>query len=142
MRAMRKFKSENLPNKLTRARAQKIPLPTGVIGTVFATFPSEYIFDPSTLEEVWRVLKQGGTFSFILMAEPSGNTFTENLVRRLFRITGESGDLDPTWLEPLQDVGFKAHFMTVESVSSNVNLVIASKAPIPAQDDLKNQTVQ
>lgn len=67
-----------------RALAQHLPYPSNSFDTVVATFPSGYVFDPSTLREVKRVLRSwsvegsetGGRFVIVgLYADYRGKTF-------------------------------------------------------------------
>ncbi len=47
-------------DRMSRARAQKLPFSTGYFGSVVSTFPSEYIAEHETLGELARVLEPGG----------------------------------------------------------------------------------
>jgi SAM-dependent methyltransferase len=51
------------------ARAQALPFPEARFDTVVATFPSEYILDPATHQEIHRVLAPGGRLVIVPSAE-------------------------------------------------------------------------
>jgi ubiquinone/menaquinone biosynthesis C-methylase UbiE len=138
----RNIQAEKLPVRLIRARAQQLPIRTHSIGALIATFPTDYIFDRSTIEEAWRVLKQSGTLSTILMAEPTGSTFIDRFARWIFLFTGETKALDPDWLKPFRAVGFNAQFETVHLVRSSVKMIIARKEAKPSQEPSKDEQVQ
>jgi SAM-dependent methyltransferase len=53
---------------ICRARAQALPFPAGSFDSVVSTFPSDYIANPQTLEEIGRVLRAGGR----LVVVPAG----------------------------------------------------------------------
>ncbi len=55
--ARRKLGSQHL---VIQGSAQGLPFSDGSFDTVVATFPSEYIYDPATIDEVARVLRAGG----------------------------------------------------------------------------------
>ena len=45
---------------LVRARAQALPFRAGAFDSVVSTFPTEFIVDPATVQEIARVIEQGG----------------------------------------------------------------------------------
>ncbi len=67
-RARRRLRRAGHRPRLVRARAQALPFPSERFHRVVATFPTEYVFDARTVEEVWRVLKPGGRFDILLSA--------------------------------------------------------------------------
>jgi ubiquinone/menaquinone biosynthesis C-methylase UbiE len=119
------------PN-LSRGLAQAIPFPAETFDTVLSTFPSNYIFDPSTLLEVHRTLKNGGRFIVLPVAWIIGNKLMERYAAGLFRVTGQA----PT--EPVEivserlkqtftEAGFDVKIEQVEVKSSLVLIVLAEK---------------
>jgi ubiquinone/menaquinone biosynthesis C-methylase UbiE len=48
------------PDLVIHGSAQDIPFPVNSFDNVVSTFPSEYIYDPRTINEVARVLRPGG----------------------------------------------------------------------------------
>ena len=63
---------------LSEGLAQQLPF-QACFDTVVATFPSEYIFDPCTIKEIYRVLVPGGKMVILLTALP-GN---QNLLTKV-----------------------------------------------------------
>ncbi len=79
--AARRIKKQRQKVNLTRGLAQCMPFPEH-FETVVATFPSEYIFDPRTIEEINRVLVPGGTLIVLLsMMPPHGSVLNKILLR-------------------------------------------------------------
>lgn len=79
---------------LIRADARHLPLPNASFDVVAATFPSNYIFDPSTLAEISRVLAPSGRLIVLISAIIAPRNFSEWLSRwifRLFRLAGFEG---------------------------------------------------
>ncbi len=67
-RAKRRLRQIGYPARLVCARAQALPFLAETFDRIVATFPTEYVFEPRTVEEAWRVLKPGGRFDILLSA--------------------------------------------------------------------------
>lgn len=63
--ARRKVQRSGGEARLVHSRAQRLPFAAERFSDVVATFPAEYILDPATLSEVWRVLRPGGQLLLI-----------------------------------------------------------------------------
>ena len=59
------------PN-LVNARSQQLPFAKDNIPQIVVTFPSEYIVDPETLSEIYRVLAPGGSAVTLFYAWHAG----------------------------------------------------------------------
>jgi len=91
---------------LTRGLAQQLPFASESFNTIIATFPAEYIFDPSTLAEVKRCLLNGGRFVVLPAALPR-NPF----LHWLFRVTGQApSEALKIFRERLEEPFIKAEF--------------------------------
>ncbi len=118
--------------RLTRGLAQALPFPSQMFDSVVSTFPSEYIFDPRTLSDVFRVLRNGGRFIILPVAWITGRAFLDRLAAWLFRVTGETPAnvmdiIGERTVQPLEKAGFKVETEQIEIASSVVLIVIASK---------------
>lgn len=122
--SLRKLKLQPM---IVRGKVQRLPFASKSMGTVFATFPTEFIVDLQTLKEVWRVLKDQGSLLIVFMAEVTGTNMLDRFIRWLFRFTGESKDWDPKWLEPFYEQGFIAQLEQVEFERSLVMMIRAQK---------------
>ncbi|MBN2116217.1 MAG: methyltransferase domain-containing protein [Anaerolineales bacterium] len=117
---------------LTRGVAQHLPFPNKTFDTVVATFPAEYIFDPTTLAEAQRVLVQGGRFVILPGALITGRGALDRLLAWVFRITGEtppnlSEMIRERTREPFAQAGFQVETHEVTVRSSLVFIVLAIK---------------
>ena len=87
--ARRKMIQHGLVPRLARARAQALPFPAKTFAAVIATFPTEFIVDPATLDEVHRVLKDAGR----LVIVPNGVLTKGGVAREgleaAYRVTGQ-----------------------------------------------------
>lgn len=57
---LHRMKKEKINLPILQARAQEIPFPDNSLLNIISTFPSGYIFDDGTLNEIARVLAVGG----------------------------------------------------------------------------------
>jgi len=131
VRAAANLSKNNFPTTLTRGYAQLLPFASDSFDSLVATFPSEYIIDPATLAEVWRVMRPGGRLVVALSALPGSASLFDRATAWLFRVTGQSGDLT----ENIED-RIRAHFaaskfrldvIRVEVRQSTVLMIVAEK---------------
>ena len=118
--------------RLTRGLSQALPFPSQMFDSVVSTFPSEYIFDPRTLSDVFRVLRNGGRFIILPVAWITGRAFLDRIAAWLFRVTGETPAnvmdiIGERTIQPLEKAGFKVETEQIEIASSVVLIVIAGK---------------
>lgn len=112
---------------LVNSLAQALPYPSGIFQTVVSTFPSEYIFHPQTLAEVWRVLAPGGKFVVLPLAWITGRRPLERLAAWWFHVTGEVPRFHNKALDPLRKLGFLPHAEYIDLPSSRLLIVEARK---------------
>jgi ubiquinone/menaquinone biosynthesis C-methylase UbiE len=117
---------------LARGLSQSLPFPADVFDCIVSTFPSEYIFDPGTLLEVRRTLKNGGRLLVVPAAWIIGNSLMERYAAALFRVTGQAPSepveiIRERFKQPFTDMGFETKIEQVEVKSSLVLIVIAEK---------------
>ncbi len=126
------FHSGCTQNRLVRGLAQSLPFSNSIFDTLVATFPSEFIFEPQTLREAWRTLKNGGRFVVLPAAWITGKKLMERYAAELFRVTGQAPS-DPIEVvcerlkTPFVEAGFKVEMEQIEVKSSLVMIVIAKK---------------
>jgi ubiquinone/menaquinone biosynthesis C-methylase UbiE len=75
---------------LVNGYAQFLPFPNGSFSSVVATFPSEYIANPSTLQEIARVLVDDGEFLCLPAAWITGKGPFHRAAATLFKITHQA----------------------------------------------------
>ena len=125
--AHRRVRRAGLAPRLVRARAQELPFRAASFDCVVSTFPAEYILEPASIREIWRVLQAGARLVIVAMAEIRSRRPLDRLARWLFRVTGQSGDLPPEWADPLVRIGFDIHRVELAVSRSNVTQIIGSK---------------
>jgi ubiquinone/menaquinone biosynthesis C-methylase UbiE len=114
------------PN-LVNGTAQNLPYPEGIFQSVAATFPTQYIFDPSSLAEIYRVLTPGGRLVVLTTALITGRGLQEKTAAWLFKITGQSTPMERHLLEPARRAGFHVKVQPIKLKSSILMLLIAEK---------------
>lgn len=119
---------------LARGLAQHLPFPDATFDTVIATFPADYIFDPLTLTEAHRVLRENGRFVILPGAVLTGGGAWDRLMAWAFRVTGQtppdlSEIIHERSKEPFAKAGFwvKTHELKIRS--SIVFVMAAVKLP-------------
>jgi len=88
--ASRKLQRRGLAVSLCRGRAQMLPFAHQTFDTIVATFPTEFIYDPVSLDEMNRVLRPSGTL-VIVPGAYFHNPLARFFVEWLYLITGQRG---------------------------------------------------
>jgi ubiquinone/menaquinone biosynthesis C-methylase UbiE len=108
-----------------------LPFRNESFSTIVATFPAEYIVFPETLAQIYRTLQPGGRFVLLPMAWLSGTSPFHRIAAWLFRITGQSVEVDHPALEKglslILEAGFSVKTKTIQHTHSSVLIVKAEK---------------
>jgi ubiquinone/menaquinone biosynthesis C-methylase UbiE len=91
--ARRRLHAAGLAVPLVRARAQALPFYDGSFDSVVATFPTEFILEPTTLRETARVLGSGGRLVVVAWARLSERDPLSRFIGWLYRVTGQGKPL-------------------------------------------------
>ncbi|MGA7671138.1 MAG: methyltransferase domain-containing protein [Nitrolancea sp.] len=75
-----------LAGQLLRANATRLPLQSGSIGSCVSTFPSGFILQPETLNEIARVLRRGGVFLVVMSGETTERVWWRSPIRLMLRL--------------------------------------------------------
>jgi len=131
--ARRRFRKQGLIPRLTIGYAQYLPFPRQAFDCVVSTFPSEYIFEPKTLNEIRRVLQPGGRLVIVPTAWITGRGALEKMMAWLLRLLGETpgkpGQLPAILRDRFTHAGFGVQSKLVEMRGSQVLIVIATYYP-------------
>jgi ubiquinone/menaquinone biosynthesis C-methylase UbiE len=125
---------------LVQAKAQALPFKENEFHSILSTFPSEYIYDPFSLKEAWRVLKPEGVLVIIPSVEEilgfkSQNNWLlallDTFASALYRITGESIDTNTEtvneFIKRFNDPGFTWDIQHVRQKRAIVMRIMAKK---------------
>ncbi len=111
---------------LLRAVGQQLPFADAKFSDVVATFPAEYILQPPTLREAWRVLEPGGQLLLIDAAQFNRRDAYTAAVDVAYRATQQvrAEDVRPRLLRAS---GFAVREQWLAVRDSSVQLLIATK---------------
>lgn len=125
--ARRKLLHHGLTPQLVRGKAQALPFPDASFDAVVSTFPTEFIVDPATIREVYRVLKPGSRLVFVPNGALTGRGVIEQGIEVAYKATGQRG----AWPEHIMDrftaQGFKLTTLIEPCYRSVAQVVIAEK---------------
>jgi len=121
--------------RLVRGVAQSLPFPPAAFDTVIATFPSEYIFDPLTLTEVHRTLRDGGRFVLLPLAWITGKGLLDRFLAWIFRFTGQVPRDPVEFLTSRMSTffsaaGYQVEIQLVHLRKSNALIALATKSAV------------
>lgn len=86
--ARRRLRDGSCDVPLVRARAQALPFRAGAFDSVVSTFPTEFIVDPATLQEVARVIGQAGR-AVVVPGIVFGASLPARALELLYTVTGQ-----------------------------------------------------
>ncbi len=119
--------SDHASPPLITGCAQALPFPGCSFEQIVTTFPTEYIVDPRTLEETYRVLSPGGRLVILPVAWITGGAWYDRLATWLFKITGQAPEWQEQFTQPFKQAGFIVQIIQHEIRSSKVLIILASK---------------
>jgi ubiquinone/menaquinone biosynthesis C-methylase UbiE len=125
--AQQNMSALGLKSQLVNGMGQSLPYRDQAFNQVVATFPTPYIFERQTIEEIYRVLLPGGVLIVVPTAWITGSSPGDRVAASAFRILGQAPEWEDRELQPLQEAGF---FTTVDRrklASSEVLVIKAVK---------------
>ena len=84
-----RMRRAGLPLRQLQATAQHLPYANAQFDCVLSTFPTDFIFAPDTLRDIWRVLAPNGRLIIVPSVEITGQGLSAALVRSAYRLTGQ-----------------------------------------------------
>lgn len=89
--ATERLRRANLPSRLGRAQAQALPFAAGQFSAVVCTFPTPFIIEAATLQEVKRVLSPTGRLVFVPTAVLTRGGAARAALEKAYEVTGQRG---------------------------------------------------
>ena len=113
---------------LVRGFGQFLPFASGSFRTIAVTFPAPYLFEPSTLQELRRVMAPTGNLIILFTSVVTGSSLHERLIRLSGSLFG-FGDLPAAAiqrvLQNLQRAGFNASISIKDVEQSRLYFILA-----------------
>lgn len=125
--ARRKLLKHSLLPQLVRGQAQALPFPDVSFDAVVSTFPTEFIVDPATIREIYRVLKPGARLVFVPSGALTGRGVIEHGVELAYKATGQRGMWPEYIMERFTAAGFTLTTLIEPCYRSVAQVVIAEK---------------
>jgi ubiquinone/menaquinone biosynthesis C-methylase UbiE len=118
--------------RLARGVSQFLPFADSSFDTVVATFPTEYIYDPATLLEAYRVIRLHGRLVILPGATIIGRGLLDRFMALVFRITGQAPPdlaeiVQGKSKQPFIKAGFLVETHVLDVRSSQVFILVATK---------------
>lgn len=131
--AGQRLRRASQPSLISRGVSQALPYQSGRFNSVVATFPTLYISDFDTLQEIRRVLTPNGRLVIVLDAQLGDGLPLRRLIDAAYRLTGqratEAADPLPRWsdvlCERISAVGMACEVHSVALSDSTVTLITA-----------------
>jgi len=125
--AQQRLQKAELQVPLVRGRAQALPFRGSSFDCVVATFPTEFIVDPQTLQELTRILPPEGRLTVAVGVRFGGEDLVSSFLSWLYRVTGQNQSLPDSFIAQLKQVGLSPQ-VTWEKVNrAAVLLIVAEK---------------
>ena len=134
--ASKRLNNEASSASIAYGQAQALPFKKESFSSVLTTFPSEFLTDPETLNNSWRVLEADGRFIALLGARFTGRTLISTVLEWLYRITGQRKGEDQadeyhlldSWLDEVLPANmFNYTIDRVSIAKSQTTLIILTK---------------
>ena len=127
----KRIRKANLQPLLVNGASQRLPFPDNSFNQIVSTFPTQYIFSTNTIEEIYRVLNTYGEFIILPVAWITGGNLLHKMAAWLFKVTGESTELDEeklsSDLSQFERFGFSTEFEIRELENSQVLILRGKK---------------
>jgi ubiquinone/menaquinone biosynthesis C-methylase UbiE len=125
--AQRKMLKHNLKPQLARGMAQHLPFADASFAGIVSSFPTNFIVQPDTLNEAYRVLQDGGCMVVVLSGAMTGGDLLTKFVEWLYLITGQREELEYDPKQYFAGYGFSVEFLREPCNNSVADLIILRK---------------
>jgi ubiquinone/menaquinone biosynthesis C-methylase UbiE len=123
----KKLNKHSFPMRLSRGKAQALPYASGSFATVISTFPTAFITQPDTLDEIARVLRSHGQFVIVSSGILTGGGALRIFLEWLYRVTGQRERPQFDIRTFLADSGFVSKIVQEPCPHSIAQVIVARK---------------
>lgn len=111
-----------------RGMAQQLPFADSSVAAIVTTFPTNFIVQPETLHEAYRILQSDGCLIAVLNGTLTGGGAIKSFIEWLYTITGQRDPATGSLTDLFGGYGFSsvdAH--TVQLPTSEAHLIVLTK---------------
>lgn len=123
--ANKRLRRSGIQPRLVNGYAQYSPFAENTFDQIVATFPSTFITQLNTAQEIKRLLKPDGKLIILPSARIDGGSFLDRLATSLFRLTGSYHEPSNVVTDILHQIGFKSKIIQQSCRDSTVIILIA-----------------
>jgi ubiquinone/menaquinone biosynthesis C-methylase UbiE len=131
--AQAKLRRNGVSAPLVRARGQALPFADNTFSAVVSTFPTPFIIEAETLQEVYRVLKPGGCLVVVMNAIFTRGGVVKETLEVAYRVTGQRGDWGVDLPALFEAAGFEVS-VAVEPCRWSVAQVLIATRPLDEEN--------
>ncbi|MEM9952888.1 MAG: class I SAM-dependent methyltransferase [Chloroflexota bacterium] len=125
--ARSKLIRNNISTDFTQGKAQELPFADKSFASIVTTFPTNFIVQPETLREAYRVLKANGCLIAVLNGQLTGGDMMTSFIEWLYEITGQRGEEAGSASGFFEGYGFEVSLAEVDCKNSKAQSVILRK---------------
>ncbi len=133
--ASRKLERAGLSVRLLRGDAGRLPIRSNSVSAIVCTFPTAFIVEAATLNEIERVLKRGSPAVIVLSGLLTDGGWRARVIRILYRLTGQSYSESkvPELRSMFQAPGLSAQTRALALGGSQVRIALLRKGEATVQ---------
>ncbi len=125
--AQRKLLRHHITAPLVRGRAQQLPFPDQTFDAIVSTFPTPFIIEKDTLQEVYRVLKPSRRLVIVPNGILTGGGVAKDALEAAYRATGQRGPWPADLEQRFQKAGFAVQSLIEQCPYSIAQVVVATR---------------
>lgn len=111
----------------TRGKAQELPFAESTFSAIVTTFPTDFIIQPETLNEAYRILADGGVLIAVLNGTLTGSNPITNFIEWLYEITGQREREHTSLDDYFAGYGFTVEPKIIDCERSQAHLIVLRK---------------
>ena len=125
--AQRRLRKAGFQPALINGYTQYTCFQSGAFDQVVATFPAEYIFDPLTTKEIYRILAPAGYWVILCAARTIGKSILQRTFARILNSSSKMEMIQNLLVLPFEQVGFRVEVDERFSSTSKLLIIKAFK---------------
>lgn len=125
--AQGKMLRHNLTPQLAQGLAQHLPFADESFAAIVSTFPTNFIMQPDTLKETYRVLQSDGHMIVVLSGVMISSDWLTKFIEFLYKITGQREEIDFDPENYFGGYGFTIEVLREPCKNSIAELIILRK---------------